>query len=181
MPLSVERRWESSTNKLCMIGCVGVVDSVSEVCNSLISLHFPNVFTIKQRSLMLGSISSISNETNMFFLPLFLDAQWSPMDLKTQMSLYDIPYYKYSKVELAAAIKKKNQPSKLLSLSKKSLKLNELHKRLDVYMDAIRHESSNNHNTKVFMEMDVLSPGASYSYQHEETTELVNISLQLTL
>ncbi|QHO51391.1 uncharacterized protein DS421_1g30510 [Arachis hypogaea] len=105
----------------------------------------------------------------------------SPMDLKTQMSLYDIPYYKYSKVELAAAIKKKNQPSKLLSLSKKSLKLNELHKRLDVYMDAIRHESSNNHNTKVFMEMDVLSPGASYSYQHEETTELVNISLQLTL
>ncbi|MED6217330.1 hypothetical protein PIB30_016734 [Stylosanthes scabra] len=133
MTLSVEGRWESSTKKLCMIGCVGVVDSESEVCNSLISLHFPNLFSIEQRSLMKGSISSISNETNMFFLPLFFDSQWSPMDLKSLMSLKDIPYYNYSKVELASAIRKKNQPSKSLSLSKKPFfKLNGYPNKLDI-------------------------------------------------
>ncbi|MED6110968.1 hypothetical protein PIB30_047965 [Stylosanthes scabra] len=182
MTLSVEGRWDSSTKKLCMMGCVGVVDSESEVCNSLISLNFPNVFSIEQRSLMKGSISSISNETNMFFLPLFFDAQWSPMDLKSLMSLKDIPYYNYSKVDLAAAMKKKNQPSKSSSLSKKPFfKLNGYPNKLDIHTAAIRHESSNNNNTKVYMEMEVLSHGASYSYHHEETTEILNISLQLTL
>ncbi|RYR75807.1 hypothetical protein Ahy_A01g000387 [Arachis hypogaea] len=49
LTLFTEGTWNSATRKLCMTGCVSsVLDS--EECNYQISLHFPNVFSIKQRS-----------------------------------------------------------------------------------------------------------------------------------
>ncbi|RYQ82152.1 hypothetical protein Ahy_B10g100760 [Arachis hypogaea] len=49
LTLFAEGTWNSATRKLCMTGCVSsVLDS--EECNYQISLHFPNVFSIKQRS-----------------------------------------------------------------------------------------------------------------------------------
>lgn len=55
-----------------MIGCSGEVISVLEECNYQIFLYFPRLYSIKLRSLILGSISRIGNETNMFF-PLLIN------------------------------------------------------------------------------------------------------------
>ncbi|MED6110965.1 hypothetical protein PIB30_047962 [Stylosanthes scabra] len=152
LTLFAEGTWNSLTRKLCMTGCV------LEECNYQISLHFPNVFSIKQRSVVLGSIYSIKNETNTSFSPLLFDFLRFPSDLKS-LSLYDNPYYNYSKVELAAA-NKKNQPSKLFTLIKKLFfkypslmngvdlhaQLNSLSSKLYVQGISIWHQSSSNQN-----------------------------------
>ncbi|XP_057743185.1 uncharacterized protein LOC130961359 [Arachis stenosperma] len=236
LTLFAEGTWNSATRKLCMTGCVSsVLDS--EECNYQISLHFPNVFSIKQRSVLLGSIYSIKNETNTSFLPLLFDSLWHPSELKNlglynnpqyeqqQQRLiplggigymdqkkplrpilyhvynetiytYNNPYYNYSKVELAAANKKKNQPSKLFTFIKKLFlkyptlvdgqdlhaSFDFLSNKLNVQGISIHHQSLSNQNSRVLIRMEVLS--LEISYQHETTEpeekNLFNISLHMT-
>ncbi|MED6110964.1 hypothetical protein PIB30_047961 [Stylosanthes scabra] len=194
LTLSAEGTWDSSTRKLCMTGCVNsALDS--EECNYQISLHYPNVFSIKQRSVMLGSIYSITDETNTSFMPLLFDSLRRPSDLKS-LGLYNNTYYSYSKVELAAANKKKNQPSKLFtSIKELFLKyptlvdgldshahLNLLSNKLNFHGCAVHQQSLRNQNSMVYMQMEVLSLDASYQHEATEPEEknLINISLHLT-
>ncbi|KAL1289462.1 hypothetical protein HN51_057574 [Arachis hypogaea] len=191
--LSAEGSWNSLTGKLCMIGCHGVVDPGlnSKECNYQISFHFPSILSIKQRSLMLGTIHSNSNndESNIFFP--FLHSLRRPTYLKG-LGLHNTPYYNYSKVELAAAIKSKNQHSKLFTLFKKLFfkyptlvdgdDINRLSNKLNVHVNAIRHQSSNKHD-RVYMQMEVLSLGTSHQHERKNLfgNPLLNISLHLTL
>ncbi|MED6110963.1 hypothetical protein PIB30_047960, partial [Stylosanthes scabra] len=163
--LSAEGRWNSLTGKLCMIGCLEGVDS--EECNSQITFYFPNMFSIKQRSLIFGSIQSNSNtdevNSSIFSFPL-LHSLRRPADLRI-LGLHNTPYYNYSKVELAAAMKSKNQHSKLFTLFKKLFfKYPTLH-------------------TKVYIDMEVLSLGTSHQHERKNLFgyPLLNISLHLTI
>ncbi|XP_015946250.1 uncharacterized protein LOC107471317 [Arachis duranensis] len=192
LTLSAEGTWDSLKRKLCMTGCVNsVLDS--EECNYQVSLHFPNVFSIKQRSVLLGSIYSIKNETNTSFLPLLFDSLRGPSDLKS-LGLYNNPYYNYSKVELAAANKKKSPPSKLFTFIKKFLKyptlvdgldlhaqLNFLSNKLNFHGCAVHHQSMRNQKSRVDIQMEVLSLDTSYQHETTEPEEknLINISLHL--
>ncbi|XVF34753.1 hypothetical protein REPUB_Repub18cG0086100 [Reevesia pubescens] len=79
LTISAEGMWTSSSRQLCMMGCLGEISSGLEGCNSQISLYFPLTLSIKQRSIILGSISSFDKEPGSYF-PLVFDAVMSPRD-----------------------------------------------------------------------------------------------------
>lgn len=61
LTLSAEGVWRSSEGQLCMVGCLGVVQTSSRRCNSRICLHFPLTFSITHRTAVFGSMTSISD------------------------------------------------------------------------------------------------------------------------
>ncbi|TKY73221.1 hypothetical protein E2542_SST01972 [Spatholobus suberectus] len=169
-----EGTWDSSSGQLCMIGCSGEVDSVLENCNYQISLYFPRVYSIKQRSLILGSISSMANETNMFF-PLLINYGPCPVFLHLSLGPCSSSYlsYNYSMIQLATSIRRRNQPSKFRLLRQPSFlkylaledeqdvlaQLSFLSKNLSFDAYAICKHCLDKHNSRVFIHMDVFSLG----------------------
>ncbi|KAK7411239.1 hypothetical protein VNO78_02672 [Psophocarpus tetragonolobus] len=174
LTLLVEGTWDSTSGKVCMIGCSGEVDSVLEECNYQISLFFPRVYSIKQRSLMLGSISNIANETNMFF-PLLINYAPRPVFLHSSLGpCSSCLSYNYSMIQLASSIRRRNQPSKFRYIKKPSFlkypaledeqqdvlaQLRFLSTNLNVDAYAICKHCLNKHNSRVFIHMDVFSLG----------------------
>ncbi|KAA8535023.1 hypothetical protein F0562_030026 [Nyssa sinensis] len=114
--LSVEGLWNSSAEQLCMVGCLGVVDSKLEGCDSQISIYFPCSLSSRQRSIILGSISSIRNEADAYF-PILFGLEMHPSDLHYNYGWYSASYlsYKYSKTDLAGAFKERSWPSELIT------------------------------------------------------------------
>ncbi|KAK7354302.1 hypothetical protein VNO80_19761 [Phaseolus coccineus] len=173
LTLLAEGTWDSSSGKLCMIGCSGEVISVLEECNYQIFLYFPRVYSIKQRSLILGSISRIGNETNMFF-PLLINYVPRPVFLHLSIGpCGSYLSYNYSMVQLATSMRRKNQPSKFTLLKQLSfLKYPALEDEQDVHAElrflstnlnidayAICKHCLDKHNSRVFIHMDVFSLG----------------------
>lgn len=109
----VNYRRPPTSGQLCMLGCLGVVDSGLEVCNSQVLLYFPRAYSIKQRSMIYGSISSVNDEKDSF-LPIIFAAVVRPGLLKYNYINYVASYlsYSYSKIDLASALTKRKQPSK---------------------------------------------------------------------
>ncbi|RDX86637.1 hypothetical protein CR513_31997, partial [Mucuna pruriens] len=207
LTLLAEGTWDFSSGKLCMIGCSGELDSVLEECNYQISLYFPQVYSIKQRSLMLGSISSIVNEPNTFF-PLLIN--YAPRPVFLHLSLGprgSYLAYNYSMIQLATSIRRKNQPSKFRLLKQSSfLKYPALEDQQDV-LAQLRFLSTNlnfdayaickhcldKHNSRVFIHMDVFSLGPLFGpyvskndgatkpagAENFTNTQILNISLHL--
>lgn len=122
MTLSVEGMWESSSGQLCMIGCRGIVDQEASSCSSRICLYIPLSFSIKQRSIILGTISSIEegNMGNSSYFPLAFEKLIRPSELYDQYT-ESKPSYTYSKIDLAGSVLEKHEPFSFGTVVKKSL------------------------------------------------------------
>ncbi|KDO80387.1 hypothetical protein CISIN_1g047274mg, partial [Citrus sinensis] len=117
LTLSAEGMWRSSEGQLCMIGCLGIVGTTSERCNSRICLYFPLTFTITQRTAVFGAITSLNDKdsrTRLWFEmvkrpDLIIEGRykWNP-ELKWS--------YKYSKIIQAKAFQTRSKPSVLAKL-----------------------------------------------------------------
>ncbi|WOH05557.1 hypothetical protein DCAR_0624976 [Daucus carota subsp. sativus] len=108
MTISAEGTWDASTGHLCMIGCVGI-EKGSDECNSRICIYFPKTFSITQRKIFIGTISSMSNIDP--YASLTFKKELRPKDLWNYYNEYTKSYlvYKYSKIELATKLLKRNK------------------------------------------------------------------------
>ncbi|KAI3737601.1 hypothetical protein L2E82_27609 [Cichorium intybus] len=120
MTLSAEGMWESSSGQLCMIGCLGIVDKdgIGIGCDSRICLYIPLSFSIKQRSIILGTISSLKDGNSSYF-PLTFEKLVRPSELYDQYT-ESHPYYTYSKIDSAGTILEKHEPFSFQTVIKKS-------------------------------------------------------------
>ncbi|KAL0291437.1 UNVERIFIED_CONTAM: Pleiotropic drug resistance protein 1 [Sesamum radiatum] len=119
MTLSAEGIWKSSSGQLCMVGCSGSVDGDGNGCDTRICLYVPLSFSIKQRSILLGTLSSIEQTTRSYF-PLAFEKLVPTAELWDQYTTSH-PYYKYSKIEAASAVLEKDEPFNIGTVIKKSL------------------------------------------------------------
>ncbi|XP_058074626.1 uncharacterized protein LOC131223290 [Magnolia sinica] len=119
MTLSAEGIWNSSVGQVCMVGCLGNVDASVDGCNSRICLYIPISFSITRRSIIFGTISSISNSADSFF-PLSFEKLVRPSELWNSFSTSHLSY-KYSKIELAGAFLERSEPFDFRTVIKKSL------------------------------------------------------------
>lgn len=120
MTISAEGTWDSSTDQLCMIGCVGI-EKGSDQCNSKICIYFPKTFSITQRKIFIGTISSMSNtdpsDSLIFKKELRPKDLWNYYNEYTKSNLV----YKYSKIELATKLLTRNKKLVYVSFIKKFL------------------------------------------------------------
>lgn len=119
MTLAAEGVWSSSSGQLCMVGCVGRVDAEGSSCNSRICLYIPISFSIKQRSIIFGSISSMNRNTPSYF-PLSFEMLGRVSEYWDYIRYFG-SYYKYSKIEAAGAILERNEAFSFGTVIKKSL------------------------------------------------------------
>lgn len=119
MTLSSEGVWKSSSGQLCMVGCLGIVDIEGKGCNSRICLYIPILFSIQQRSIVTGTISSIDKSAKSYF-PLSFEKMVRTTELWDQYSSAH-PYYSYSKIDSAGVVLEKNEPFSFGTVIKKSL------------------------------------------------------------
>lgn len=118
MSLATEGIWKSSSGQLCMVGCLGLVDAKGSNCNTRICLYIPTTFSIKQRSIILGTLSPINN--NSAFYPLSFEQLVLPSELWNYFR-FTHPNYSYSKIDLAGTVLEKNEPFSFTTVIKKSL------------------------------------------------------------
>ncbi|KAK9690330.1 hypothetical protein RND81_09G120200 [Saponaria officinalis] len=114
MTVLAEGVWKSSNGQLCMIGCSG------NDCNSRICLYIPLSFSIKQRSILIGSISSLE-KINPPFYPLSLGMLYQSLDYIYDGYTYKHPTYKYTKIDASGAVLEKDEPFSFGTVIKKSL------------------------------------------------------------
>ncbi|KAK9266278.1 hypothetical protein L1049_001799 [Liquidambar formosana] len=170
--ISAEGIWNSSSGQLCMVGCVVLANSRSDGCNSRICLYLPSSFSITQRSIIIGTISSLKKTDS--YTPFLFKKVLRPLDLWNRYSEYSNSYlsYKYSKSDLARALLKRNENLKLGTLIKKLfLKyptvedsnnitgLSLLSDELSFGVYALPEPLPNGHLPKIFVTMEVLSLG----------------------
>ncbi|OVA06532.1 Protein of unknown function DUF2921 [Macleaya cordata] len=118
LTLRAEGIWKSSSGQLCMIGCLGPMGNEEDTCKSRICLYVPLAFSISQRSIVFGSISSINNSTNSYF-PLSFERVVRPSELWDQFSTSYLSY-KYTKLESASAFLDRSEPFDFGAVIKKS-------------------------------------------------------------
>lgn len=120
MTLSAEGLWSPSSGQLCMVGCLGLVDAQGNRCDSRICLYVPLSFSIKQRSIFMGTISSIDDKSTRSFFTLSFEKLVRPAELWDQYTAAN-PYYGYSKLDSAGVVLEKNEPFNFGTVIKKSL------------------------------------------------------------
>ncbi|XP_061365074.1 uncharacterized protein LOC133308464 [Gastrolobium bilobum] len=118
MSLATEGIWKPSSGQLCMVGCLGFIDTKGSNCNTRICLYIPTTFSIKQRSIILGTLSPINN--NNAFFPLSFEQLVLPTELWNYFKLTH-PSYRYSKTNLAGSVLEKDEPFSFTTVVKKSL------------------------------------------------------------
>ncbi|CAI9267479.1 unnamed protein product [Lactuca saligna] len=188
MTLSAEGIWESSSGQLCMVGCLGIVDKggIGIGCDSRICLYIPLSFSIKQRSIILGTISSLK-EGNSSFFPLTFEKLVRPSELYDQYT-ESHPYYTYSKIDLAGTILEKHEPFSFQTVIKKSfltfpkvedadsylVGLSLLSEDLTLHHPAVP-DSGPNRFSRTDVQFEILSLGPLFghywSLQNDSTTE----------
>lgn len=202
MTMSAEGILESSSGQLCMIGCLGME---TEGCNFRICLYIPTSFSIRQRSILVGSISSIDKDGKSFF-PLSFEKLVRPTELYNYFKTSS-PSYVYSKINLAGTILERSEPFSFGSVIKKkflqfprledaesySVSLSELSEDLSLHVSAFT--DSRSFTTDLQIEILSVGPmfGRFWSTQNEskelfhaktESTEeqlLLNVSAQILL
>ncbi|KAF8406996.1 hypothetical protein HHK36_006117 [Tetracentron sinense] len=171
MTLSAEGIWNSSSGQLCMVGCLGIVDAKAERCESRICLYVPLSFSIKQRSIIVGSISRINNRTGSYF-PLSFEKLVRPTELWDRFSTSYLSY-KYSKIKSAGAFLERSEPFNFGTVIKKSLltyptledtqaflvSLSLLSEDLTLHVSAIPDPLPKVYPVRNSIEMDILSLG----------------------
>ncbi|PIN21136.1 hypothetical protein CDL12_06175 [Handroanthus impetiginosus] len=171
MTLSAEGIWKSSSGQLCMVGCSGFVDADENGCDTRICLYVPLSFSIKQRSILLGTFSSIDRMTRSYF-PLAFEKLVRPAELWDQYTTSH-PYYKYSKIDAASAVLEKDVPFNIGTVIKKSFlkfpkiedvenfpnSLSFLSEDLTLHIPALPDPFPNSFLTKTDLEVEILSIG----------------------
>ncbi|EYU21588.1 hypothetical protein MIMGU_mgv1a024750mg, partial [Erythranthe guttata] len=110
MTLSAEGAWYPSTGRLCMVAC----SPYDNICHTRVSMYVPLLFSIKQRSVFSGTLSSI-DPTVRSYSPLAFE---KPVESTEQWN--SGAHYEYSKIEAATSLLEKYEPSKIRSAVKKS-------------------------------------------------------------
>ncbi|KAF5739123.1 hypothetical protein HS088_TW12G00322 [Tripterygium wilfordii] len=187
MTVAAEGLWKSSSGQLCMIGCPGLVDSEGSSCNSRILLYVPLSFSIKQRSIILGSFSS-TNDSDASYFPLSFEKLVQPMELWNYFRS-SRPYYRYSKLEKAGVLLEKDEPFSFGTVIKKSLlqypkledtesfmnSLSLLSEDLTLHISAVPDPLSNSRTKRVNVQVEILSIGPLFgrywSWNNTSTTE----------
>ncbi|KAG7014112.1 hypothetical protein SDJN02_24285, partial [Cucurbita argyrosperma subsp. argyrosperma] len=118
MTMVSEGMWKSSSGQLCMVGCVGLVNIDKSSCDSRICLYLPTSFTLKQRSILVGSISSTND--NPTYYPLSFEKLLRPTELWSYFR-ESHPFYSYTKIASAGVVLEKNEPFSFRAVVKKSL------------------------------------------------------------
>ncbi|XAR50594.1 hypothetical protein NMG60_11004954 [Bertholletia excelsa] len=171
MTLSAEGFWNSSSGLLCMVGCLGVVDAEGSSCKSQISLYIPLTFSIKQRSIIIGTISSIEESAESYF-PLSFEKLVHPAELRDQYTAAQ-PYYRYTKINLAGSVLEKNEPFNFGTVIKKSslkfpkvedteafpVSLSLLSEDLTLHISAFPDPIPNSHPPRNEVQMEIISIG----------------------
>ncbi|KZV43177.1 hypothetical protein F511_23653 [Dorcoceras hygrometricum] len=166
MTISAEGIWKPSSGQICMVGCLGAVDS----CDSRISLYFPPSFSVKQRNMVLGSFSSIDQTTKSYF-PLEFGMLVRANDLLNQYTAVH-PFYKYSKIDAAGAILEKDEPFNFGAVIKKSLlkypkvekELLHLREDLTLHLLAVPDPFPSSFFTKISIELELLTLNSDFGY-----------------
>ncbi|XP_027344770.1 uncharacterized protein LOC113857184 isoform X1 [Abrus precatorius] len=118
MSLATEGIWKSSSGQLCMVGCPGLIDAKGSNCNTRICIYIPTTFSLKQRSIIMGTLSPINNSSA--FFPLSFEQLVLPSELWNYFK-FTHPNYSYSKTILAGTVLEKNEPFSFTTVVKKSL------------------------------------------------------------
>ena len=196
MTISAEGTWNSSSGQFCMIGCVGFTKTGSHGCNSQICLYFPATFSITQRSIIFGTISSLQKRDS--HNPLWFRKVLRRLDLWNSYNDYSNSYlsYKYSKIESASILWKRNEKFNLGTIMKKSFmkypsvedinnitSVSLLSDKLGFGVYALPDPLPSNHPPKTYVGLEVLSLGSLFgrywpdwsdSYQTAEAKLLNN-------
>lgn len=118
MSLAAEGIWKSSSGQLCMIGCLGFIDAKGSSCNTRICMYIPTTFSLKQHSIIFGTLFPIKNSSA--FFPLSFEQLVLPSELWNYFKLTN-PSYSYTKTNLAGTVLEKNEPFSFTTVIKKSL------------------------------------------------------------
>lgn len=115
LTLAAEGKWNSRSGELCMVGCRG--GSKKPVCEMKICIYIPLTLSLKQRSILEGSISSTEGTSNYYPLSfhLALYPLQLPLDFVNNIS------YEYTKIVEAAALLEKYEQTGVGEQIKKSL------------------------------------------------------------
>ncbi|KAK4797551.1 hypothetical protein SAY86_029877 [Trapa natans] len=171
LTIASEGFWESSSGQLCMVGCLGRKNNGGELCNSRVCLYVPTSFSIKQRSILVGSFSSINNHTPPFF-PLSFEKLVQPAELWNYFKTSS-PKYTYSKIDSAGTILERNEPFSFSTMIKKSLlqfprledaesyflSLSYLSEDLSLHVSATPHSLVGSRSPMVDLQLEVISLG----------------------
>ncbi|KAG0461508.1 hypothetical protein HPP92_021805 [Vanilla planifolia] len=186
LTLSAEGIWNSSTGRLCMVGCRGLNE---DGCQLRICLYIPTSYSIKQRSIIFGQISNI-NETESSFHPLTFEWPVHPFQLYNKFMNFLPPTYEYSKIVLAEAFLERSKPFDFSTIIKKSLlsypkrgdisdeivKLSNLADDLTLHVPAFPDPLPKNTVVKPFLQLEILTLGSLFgrywTYQNASTLEL---------
>ncbi|OIT04892.1 PREDICTED: uncharacterized protein LOC109223716 [Nicotiana attenuata] len=174
MTLSAEGIWKSSSGQLCMVGCRGLAGAQGSTCDSRICLYVPLSFSITQRSIITGHFSSIDGSGRPYF-PLLFEKLIRPVELWDQYTA-SRPYYKYSKLDAAAAVLEKNEPFNFGSMFKKSLltfpkledadsftvSLSIISEDLSLHTSAVADQIPDSAHQRFDIEMEILSLGPMF-------------------
>lgn len=181
MTLSAEGIWKPSSGQLCMVGCQG------NHCDSRICLHVPLLFSIEQRSIIVGTFSSIDDSLRSYF-PLTFKKPVRPSELYNQYTA-SRPYYKYTKIVLAGTVLEKNEPFNFGTVIKRSfltfprvedadsfqLSLSYLSEDLTLQISAVPDPVPSYRSPRTDIQMEILSLGPLFgrywSSQNESIAE----------
>ncbi|KAH7547347.1 hypothetical protein FEM48_Zijuj01G0300100 [Ziziphus jujuba var. spinosa] len=186
MTVAAEGFWKSTSGQLCMVGCLGFVDASGSSCNSRICLYVPISFSIKQRSIIYGTLSSINNSSPSYF-PLSFEKLVQPTELWNYFKASN-PYYSYTKINSAGAILERDTAFSFRTIIKKSLltfpkledteayqvSLSLLSEDLTLHVSAVPDPRSPQ-SPRIDIQMEILSVGPLFgrywSAQNGSTTE----------
>lgn len=122
MTVTAEGVWKPSSGQLCMVACRrGEADG----CNTRVCLYIPTTFSIRQRSILVGTFSCLNAEKNQTqsFSALSFEKLVDPVDMQNyfQSSSVTHPFYSYSKTDEAGSILERNQEFSFATIIKKSV------------------------------------------------------------
>ncbi|KAK1305953.1 hypothetical protein QJS10_CPA10g00465 [Acorus calamus] len=190
--LSMEGVWDSSNGQLCMVGCLGVTNR----CGSRICLYLALSFSLTQRSVLIGTISSIANSGVGSYFPLLFKKTVIPSELMS-MSTDSHLSYKYSKIHLARAFLERDKNfdvivnvKKLFFIYPNKENIDELVGLTTLYDDLTLHTNLPRamHHTP-YLSLEILSVSSLFGryrlYRNESTKSedhpLLNVSVYLSL
>eukprot|EP00250_Pteridium_aquilinum_P028108 c36596_g1_i1 orf=399-3695(-) len=116
LTLAAEGKWNSVSGELCMVGCRG--GGKKPVCDTRICMFIPLTLSLRQRSILEGSISGIDSASEDFY-PLSFHLAVYPLQLPS--NVVGNMSYEYTKIKEAAALMDKDERSGVGEQIKKSL------------------------------------------------------------
>ncbi|XVF49257.1 hypothetical protein PTKIN_Ptkin03bG0254000 [Pterospermum kingtungense] len=189
LTITAEGVWTSSSRQLCMVGCLGESSSGLERCHSQISLYFPLTLSIRQRSLIVGSISSFDKESGSYF-PLIFDSSMHPRGENDYYCWYGPCYlsYNYSMINRVRASRNGSLSSKVLGIMKQLFLRYPALKDRGEFLNCLDHLSADLHinayallnspfsweKLRIFTQLEVVSLGPLFGHYNHARKSYIN-------